>query len=303
MYINLELYRIFYITAKVGSISKAAKELFTSQPAISQSIRQLELKLGGPLFYRNARGVTLTSEGSVLYQYIEQGYIMMEMAERKYRELRELSEGQIRISACSEICKHTLMKSICEFHKLHSNIKIQMKDESSLEILRKLDLGEIDLGLFNLIPMQENKIEIIDTFELHDCFVVGEQYKELSRQKVEIRNVINNYPIIMLQRGGNTRAFIDEFFRLKGIDIHPQIELSNMDLIVEFAKNGLGVACVTKEYIMSELINGQLYEVPLDEIITPRTLGIGIKKDMPLSVASEEFLRILKLNNKVMVET
>lgn len=298
MYINLELYRIFYITAKVGSISKAAKELFTSQPAISQSIRQLEDKLGGPLFFRNARGVTLTSEGSVLFQYIEQGYIMMEMAERKYCELRELSEGQIRISACSEVCKHTLMQPICEFNKLHPNIKIQMKDESSLEILRKLDLGEIDLGIFNLIPMEENKIEIIDTIELHDCFVVGEQYRELSSQKVDYLKIINNYPIIMLQRGGNTRAYIDEFFRLIGIDIHPQIELSNMDLIVEFAKNGLGVACVTKEYIMSELTNGKLYEVLLDKTITPRTLGIGIRKEMPLSAATEEFVRILKRNSK-----
>lgn len=299
MYINLELYRIFYITAKLGSISKAAKELFTSQPAISQAMKQLENKLGGSLFYRNARGVTLTTEGEVLFQYIEQGYVMMETAERKFRELRELSAGQIRISACSEVCKHVLMTPVCEYSQKHQNIKLQIKDESSSEILRKLELGEIDLGIFNLFHADVTNIEILDILELQDCFVVGERYRELSKETIGLEDLVQNYPIILLQKGGNTRAYIDDYVRTKGIEIVPQMELSNMDLMVEFAKNGLGVACVAKEYVQSELENGLLFEVLLEKNIEPRKLGIGIKKGMPLSAATEEFLDMLCIERKL----
>lgn len=298
MYINLELYRIFYLTAKLGSISKASKELFTSQPAISQSIRQLENKLGGQLFYRNARGVTLTFEGEVLFQYIEQGYIMMETAERKYRELKELSAGQLRISACSEICKHTLLQTICDFNKEFPKIQIQIKDESSSDILKKLELGEIDLGILNLFHQEEKEIEIIAYLELQDCFIAGEAYKELSKQTIKMEHLVRNYPIILLQRGGNTRAFIDDYFHAKGLDVKPQIELSNMDLMVKFVQNGLGIACVAKDYVLHELQSKQVYEVLLEEQMKPRQLGIAVKKGMPLSSAATQFISMLQTSKE-----
>jgi DNA-binding transcriptional LysR family regulator len=81
MHVSLELYRAFYVTATTGSISKAAKELFTSQPAVSQSIKVLEYKLGGQLFIRTPKGVKLTVEGNVLFKYIEQGYSFFKTAE------------------------------------------------------------------------------------------------------------------------------------------------------------------------------------------------------------------------------
>ena len=124
MYINLELYRIFYITAKLGSISKAAKELFTSQPAVSQSIKLLEGKLGGELFHRTPRGVSLTLEGEVLFKYIEQGYGLMMTAERKFSELKNLNSGQVRIAVCSAVCKYYLMKYIEIYNLNYPNIKI-----------------------------------------------------------------------------------------------------------------------------------------------------------------------------------
>ena len=77
MDINLELYKVFYHVVKTGSISKASQELFISQPAVSQSIKHLESKLGGQLFFRTPKGINLTPEGEVLYKYIEQGYNML----------------------------------------------------------------------------------------------------------------------------------------------------------------------------------------------------------------------------------
>jgi DNA-binding transcriptional LysR family regulator len=292
MYINLELYRIFYITAKLGSISKAAKELFTSQPAISQSIKQLEEKLGGQLFYRNHKGVSLTTEGEVLYHYIEQGYVLMQTAERKYLELKEMHAGQLRISVCSEVCKHVLLDAISKYNQMYPNIRLQIKDESSYDIARQLELGEIDIGILNLHNMNESNLDILKTIRIQDSFVTGEKYRYLCTNPISLHNLVEKYPIIMLQKGGNTRAYIDEYFHTHGINIVPQIELSNMELMIKFAEEGLGIACVVKDYVQVELQRGQLHEIVIEEKIESRNLGMAIKKGMPISTATSKFLDI-----------
>ncbi|MBB5195606.1 LysR family transcriptional regulator [Anaerocolumna cellulosilytica] len=290
MYVNLDLYKIFYITAKSGSISKAAKELFTSQPAISQSIKQLEEKLGGQLFYRTPKGVSLTVEGEYLFRHVEPGYGLMETAERKFMELKQMSTGQLRISVCSAICKYDLLESIGQYNQRYPNIQVHIKDESSKVIARQLDLGEIDIGVLNLNGIDENKFDVIKIFQMQDCFVAGERYKSLSETDLTLQILAEEYPIIMLQKGGNTRAFLDQYFKTHGIDLVPQIELSNMDLIVEFAIKGLGIACVIKDYVQRELHRGLLYELMVKERIPPRSLGMVTKKGIPLSTAAQKYV-------------
>jgi DNA-binding transcriptional LysR family regulator len=292
MLINLELYRIFYMTATLGSISKAAKELFTSQPAISQAIKQLEEKIGGQLFYRNSKGVSLTIEGEVLFRYIEQGYSLIQAGERKFSELKQMSAGQLRMAVCSAVCKYDLLKYVNQYNLNYPDIHIYIKDESSHEIARLLDMGEIDIGILNLHNTDKGSFNLIKTLEMRDCFVVGEKYKTLCKEPISIQTLAQNYPIIMLQKGGNTRAYIDEYFRSHGVDIAPQIELSNLDLMVEFSIKGLGVACVIEDYVQKELQSKLLYQLKMVENIPPRNLGIVTKKEMPLSTAAKRFIEL-----------
>ncbi|AGK96956.1 LysR family transcriptional regulator [Clostridium pasteurianum] len=294
MHINLELYRIFYITAKLGSISKAAKELFTSQPAVSQSIKLLEENLEGQLFHRTSRGVSLTLEGEVLFKYIEQGYGLMQTAERKFLELKNLNLGQVRIAVCSTICKYYLMKYLETYNLAFPNIKIYVKDQSTQKIVQALESGEIDIGILNMNIKNNDSISIIKTFKIQDCFVVGEKYKYICERKITLNKLVDNYPIIMLEKGGNTRNYIDNYFSTYGLKVLPQIELSNMELLIEFAKKGLGVSCVIKNYIQRELEQKQLYEISIKEKIPERIMGIAIKKDIPMSTAAERFIKFIK---------
>ena len=292
MLINLELYRIFYITAKVGSISKAAKELFTSQPAISQSIKLLEKKLGGELFYRNARGVSLTAEGEVLFQYIEQGYRLIMAGEQKFSELKQMQSGHLRLAVCSAVCKYDLLHSITQYNERYPSIHLQIRDESSREIMRMLDLGEIDIGIINLHKAETSRFEIIKTLEMQECFVVGEKLIKRIKSPLSLHHLSENYPIITLQKGGNTRDSLDEFFLSHGIRLVPQFELENLDLMVEFAKRGLGAAYVIQDYVKEELERGILFKVPVIEPIPKRNLGILVKKGMPVSTAALKFLEL-----------
>lgn len=294
MYINLELYRTFYITAKLGSMSKAAKELFTSQPAVSQSIKSLEEKLGGELFYRTPKGVSLTLEGEVLFKYIEQGYGIMQTAERKFLELKNLTLGQIRIAACSTTCKYYLMKYLEEYTVKFPNIKIYIKDQPTYKIVQGLESGEIDIGILNMNIENTDSLNINKVFKLQDCFVVGEKYKNISKKQISLKEMIDSYPIILPEEGSDRRDSIDNYFSSYGLKVLPQIQSSSIDLLIEFAKKGLGVSCVVEDYIQKELDEKQLYKISIKEKIYERVLGIATYKNIPISTATEEFIKLIK---------
>lgn len=95
--INHELYKVFYLAAKTGSLTQAAKALYITQPSVSHAIKQLEDSFGITLFYRNSKGVALTQEGAILYSYIEQSNILISLAEKKMAELKNLEAGELKI--------------------------------------------------------------------------------------------------------------------------------------------------------------------------------------------------------------
>ncbi|KNF07119.1 transcriptional regulator LysR family [Gottschalkia purinilytica] len=293
MHINLELYRIFYITAKLGSISKAAKELFTSQPAVSQSIKLLEKKLGGQLFYRNPKGVSLTTEGEVLFKYIEQGYGLIQTAERKFWEIKNLKLGQVRIGVSDTLCKYYLIPYLEKYNKTFPDIKIYVANYSTYKIIDLLESGEVDLGILNLPVDKKDTLDIVETLKIQDCFVVGEKYKNIAKNPISIED-LSNYPIILLEEESNSRNFINNYFESHGVSVSPEIELGTIDLLVEFAKIGLGVSCVVKDFIKEELEQQQLYEITVKETIPKRSIGIATVKGFPISTAAERFIEFIK---------
>jgi LysR family transcriptional regulator, cyn operon transcriptional activator len=291
MIANLEWYRVFYFAAKNGSLSKAADELYITQPAVSYAIKQLEGALGGKVFYRNAKGVTLTAEGEVLFKFIEQAYGFLTIAEQQIAEMHQLQRGEIRIGAGDTLSKYYLLPYLEAFHQAFPEIKIQVTNRTSRETVQLLKEGKIDLGIVNL-PIEESQVQILETLELQDCFVAGEKYKELASQAISWQE-LSRLPLILLEKGSSIRRFIDQFTQGLGITIQPEIELGSLDLIAQFARIGLGVSCVVRNFITEELKQSTLFEIRLQEPIPSRKVGIVTLSSMPLSAASHHFLQML----------
>ncbi|WP_231687037.1 LysR family transcriptional regulator [Bacillus sp. JCM 19034] len=89
---QLDLYRVFYVTAMEKNFSKAAKKLYITQPSVSHAIKQLEESLGIQLFVRTSKGVTLTQEGETLFRYISPALGLIDTAEQKISELKNLKK-------------------------------------------------------------------------------------------------------------------------------------------------------------------------------------------------------------------
>lgn len=216
MDVNLDYYKIFYYVAKCGSISGAAKELFITQPAVSQAIKLLEGKLGGQLFFRTPKGIVLTKEGEVFYKYIGQAFNFIITAENKFFEAKNLMSGEIRIGASDTLCKYYLIPYLKKFNSIYPKVKMQVTNRTTLETIELLRYGKIDLGVINLPINDDKNIIVLKKLPVQDCFVVGEKYKTLSREELTLEKIMN-YPVLLLERGSSIRNFIDNYAREFGI--------------------------------------------------------------------------------------
>ena len=294
MNIDFELYRIFYVVANNGNITKASEELNISQPAISKSIKKLEEQLGGQLFVRTKRGVILTEEGKEFYNYIKQAIEYINNAENKFTDLINLETGCIKIGISTTLTKEFLLPYLEKFHTLYPKIDIKIITSLTSDLITKLKSGLIDIVILNLNDKNYgNDIDIIKCMKINDCFVVNSKYKNLINKEVSLKE-INNYPLILQSKGSNTREFLDNIAKEKGIIFNPNIELASYSLVVEFAKIGLGIGYVTKEYIKDELNNKKLFELKTKEKIPSRYIGIALSKNHLPNFSTKKLIEIIR---------
>ena len=180
MNINYESYRIFYHVATSGSISKAAEELLISQPAVTWQIKSLEEQLGLTLFIRTKKGVILTDEGKILFNYVKTGVESFSNGENALTNLKNLDYGIIRIGASTTVSKHVLMPYLAKFHEEYPNIEIKIVNSLTDNLLKELRNGNLDILLLNL-PMKEAKdLNITKILDVQDIFVGNKKYYELT---------------------------------------------------------------------------------------------------------------------------
>ncbi|MBB6733704.1 LysR family transcriptional regulator [Cohnella zeiphila] len=289
---NYELYKVFYWAAKTGSLSQAAKALYLTQPSVSHAIKQLEESFGVTLFYRNAKGVELTQEGAVLYSYIEQSQILIARAEEKMAALKNLESGELRIGGSDSLFKHYVLPYLEQFHEQHPGVKLHLNHGTTPEIISFLKEGRIDLGVVRM-PIVDPQLQVTESFQLQDCFVAGARYAHLKDAVLPLDKLLQ-YPIILFSRNSRARMTITELFQSYGYSIKPEIEVGSVDLLIEFAKRGLGISYVTREFVSKELEEGSLFEVRIDVPLPPSHVGILTMSNMPLSSAASGFIELIR---------
>ena len=274
MNIRLEQYKVFYIAAKHGSFSEAAKNLYITQSAVSQQIRALEEELGATLFVRGKKGAKLTSHGELLYSYAKRAIEEFDNAENLFSRMKSLDEGTIRIGAGDTITRHYLLNRISVFHDRYPGIKIEIVNRVTDETLSQLYSGKVDISFVSL-PIDTNKyngITIRKAEALHDLFIAGNKYRDLQGKVLSMKQ-ISDLPLVMLEPKSNTRKTTDFFFAKHGIKLNPEFELGSHDLLFDFAKMNLGIACVTKEF-GQDINNAEIFELTTDFSLPERNIGI-----------------------------
>ncbi len=289
---KLDLYKTFCVVAKMKSFSKAAKVLYMTQPAVSQLIMQLEREVDTRLFNRTPKGVTLTNEGSLLFEYANSAINLIEVGEEKLLEFKNLTAGELRIGVGDTISKYFLLPYLERFRTKYPNVKIKIVNGTTFELRARLKSGEVDIAICNL-PIDDETLEIRPCLDIHDIFVYGDKYKKVLSKLVHLKDLVK-FPLIFLEPNSNSRSYVEDFLVSEGVTMSPEFELGSHDLVVEFAKVNMGIACVTKEFVQTELERGLLTEVQLFKEIPKRSVGICYLKSVPLSPASTRFVEIIE---------
>lgn len=288
---RLGLYKIFSEVVEYKNFSKAAKSLYMTQPAISQSISQLEAKLGVRLFTRTSRGVILTSEGQLLDEYISAAINLINTGENKIQASKDLAMGDLKIGVGDTISRYFLLSYLEKFHAQYPKINLKIINRTTLDLCDLLKSGEIDIAICNL-PIHDPALEITSCASIHDIFVCGSKYRDIMKNPVNFKELVH-YPLIFLEDKSNSRQYVEKHMLRQGVPIKPEIELGSHDLLLEFAKINLGIACVVEEFSKEYIDKGLLYKVSLEKPIPKRNIGYCFLKSVSLSPASTRFLEIL----------
>lgn len=291
---KLDLYRVFQTVSQCNSFSKAAEQLYMTQPAVSQSIAKLEQELNTPLFYRTPKGVTLTNEGKVLHDYVTQSLALMDAGEQKMQEFKNLTTGILRIGVGDTISRFFLLPYLEIFHTKYPGIRLKVMNGTTSEITKLVKNGEADVAICNL-PVVDESLKVHPCKAIRDIFVCGQKYMNLTGGKLSLEALLK-MPLIFLEKKSNSRKYVENYLKEKGFDLHPEFELGSHDLLLQFAKINLGIACVTKEFALEELMKGELFELTLEQPIPKRNIGICMLKTVPPSHAAKKFIALIDPN-------
>lgn len=287
MSVKLELYRVFKEVAEAGNITAAAQTLFISQSAVSQSIKQLEAELQTRLFARNSRGVTLTADGRMLYEYVRSAMGLLETGEEKLSQSRDLQMGHLTIGASDTVTSQFLLPYLDRFHRQYPAIHIQIISGRSHKVLGLLQSGKVDIA-FASTPQEGASLETFPCLATHSIFVAGAEYP-CDFDHVYTLEEIARFPLILLERKASSRLYLEKYFLQNGLHLNPEIELGARSLLVDLAAIGFGVAGVTEEFVRRELESGRLRKLRTSFDIPPRSVDLCVLRDVPLTSAAQRF--------------
>lgn len=291
--VNLDLYRVFYTVAKSGSLTKAAEELYISQPAVSRSIKQLELQLGVNLFTRTHRGMVLSAQGGkMIFAEVERALNLLEQAENRIAEVKNSATGTIRIGASDTIFEYFLADKIVEFHERFPAVKIELTADFTPETIAKLKADKCDVAFVNLPITADSEVKLHgNCMRLNDIFITSDKYAQQSSGVLPLSK-LREYPLIFMAENTVARRSLENFLSSVGVSLAPAIEVGSWDLMKRLVAKGMGIGVIPREYAMRELEEKQLYEVQTDLKLPVRSIGILLMKNAPISYALHCFIEL-----------
>lgn len=317
---NFNLYHIFYMVAKCKNISGAARELYISQPAISKAISKLEQNLNTTLFLRSSRGVRLTEAGEILYHQVESAFAAISQGEEQLLRMQKLGMGHLSIGASNTLCKYVLLPLLRDFVRENPHIQISISCQSSNETMDALERGTIDIGLIGASESMEgasekdssserpvlageaiegysfNKLNFIPAMEIQDIFVTTRTYLDHLKERIPAnshlssRTVFAESTLMLLNKENITRQYVDRYLSQENLFASRMIEVTSLDLLIEFAKIDLGIACVIKDFVKDELSSGRLVQLKMPVSIPKRQVGFAYVKGSSVPLPVQKFL-------------
>jgi DNA-binding transcriptional LysR family regulator len=290
---NFDHLKTFHKVALTGSFTKAAKEIFLTQPAVSQQIQALESSLGTTLFDRSGKKVRLTSEGEILLSYTHRLFDIYEEIELLLGQLRGLEKGKITLGATAVIGTYFLPVVIGRYNKKYPGIEIDLHMGNTNKVHNMLLEGRVDLGFAGRLKAHANLTGVC--IHREKLLLVSAPYNPMTAKKSVTVDELDKTPFIWREKGTQTRALVKEWFEKTVGRNYPRksIELQNLEAAKRTVVEGYGITVLPEIAVRREIHVGLLKRINLKGFDPSFDYYLFYLKGKIFSRATEAFLEMI----------
>ncbi len=283
----------FVAIARQGHMTRAAKALHLTQPALSAQLSKLEDELGQSLFDRTPKGMELTEAGEVFLQFVEPVLARLDEGKRALAELAGLKLGTLSIGGGATATNYLLPHLVARFHHAHPRIRFFVREQASQGVIEAVLGGELDIGVVTTVPTRGNRPVLPASLEVHkwvedELMLIVPTSSPLHGKAQFTWKELANEPLVLFEAGSAVRTLIDS--RLEGEGIHPEIvmELRSIEAIKQMVAEGIGAGFVSRYALASPKDGLRAAKGPIR-----RQLSVVWRTDRTLGSATKAFLDLM----------
>ena len=295
--LNFNQLRVFYHAAKNLNFTAAANELFITQPAVTFQMKSFEEFCSLKLFKKRGRKIHLTDEGKALFEYAAHIFRYEKEIENVIDEMRELKRGVLSLGTTKAYARYFMPLMITTFHSNYPNIKIQLNEGSSQDMIHSLLDFKIEVAIIAK-TVDHPEIEFFP-FSKEEMTVIVASDHRLTKKKAIAFGELADELFIMKENGSGTRKLVEQLFAREKRTPNILMETSNTEFIKQLVQRGEGVSYLVREAVTTELAEKMLAEVPLKGRKQFLDVNIAYLKNQVLSPPAKAFVEIL---NKLRAE-
>lgn len=292
---NYDYYKIFYYVGKHKNITKAATELYLSQPAVTRAVQNLEAELGCRLFVRNKSGVDFTHEGKTLFDYVQIAHTQLLKGEEEVSHSISAESGTIYIGTTVTALHGFLFDVQGDFHLRHPNVKFKINTGSNNGTVEKLRAGIFDVAFVSTPCNIPKSLTAVDVQEFNDILIAGNGFSRLKGKTLNLGD-LKNHPFVCMRHGYQLRQFIDDFFAENDISVTPDIEVDSADLLLPMISHDFGLGFVPQKMAEKAIGRGEVFEIGLSKPSPRRYIKMITDPHHPKTNASREFTKLILKN-------
>lgn len=286
---ELQQLEYFKVVAELQHMTHAAEQLNISQPALSKSIANIEQEIGVPLFDRQGRSIYLNRYGSLFLESAENILKEFEKAKQEINGLVRPGYGEVSLGFIHTLGLEVVPDLMAHIHEVYPNMKFNLTQAASYNLLKSLEDGEIDFCLSQRFFSKTIEVEWIELWSEELFVIVPKNHKLAEREEIELRE-IEKERFIAIKKRNMLRKIIDQFFEEAGIKPNITFEGEEMHTVAGFVSAGLGVSLIPNVRGLNE---HNVCKIRVSNPICKRKIGLSWAGGRYLSPAAIQFKNYL----------
>ncbi|WP_130536511.1 LysR family transcriptional regulator [Thiomicrorhabdus indica] len=289
---SLRQIQIFEAVSRHLSFTRAAQELFLTQPTVSAQVKSFAEAIDLPLYEQVGRNIYLTEVGEKVAASCREIIDRLSNLEIMLDDYKGLKRGRLRVAVVTT-AKYFTPKALGEFSKRHEDIDLNLKITNRENLFKRIEQNLDDLYIIGQVPRNSSDLEVVP-FLPNPLVIIANHTHELAGQKVSLQRLAKE-PFIMREEGSGIRSAVESVFSEQGLSINERLTMETNEAIKHCVIGDLGVACVSQLALSKEeRLNGPIIELDVEGFPVQKQWNIVYPKGKELSVLANEFLEFLK---------